>query len=100
MENEQQIINDVTGASHVVLDGAKDVFSSIVTFILNLMDKVTEPFGFKFTDVLNYIADFIKGAFNLFKQIINIFPSPINIILFISFIIFLCLIIYKFISGS
>lgn len=89
----------VSGVSQGAWNMVENIFNILIRLILNLLDSITSPFGFKFSEFLSTLSSFIKGNFNLINDVVSIFPSPFNEIFIFSLIFTICVLIYKFIRG-
>lgn len=82
-----------------ILACLENAFNTIVALIIGFIDGVSLVLGFKISDVFNKIISFFVGAMDFINSIIDIIPSPFNIILGSSFIFIIALFIYRVIRG-
>lgn len=96
-------VDGISAGAGVVTNTGKSFILSILngflTALLNFLDFISEPFGFKLSEVLSSFADFCVGIFNFFKDFFSFVPAPFNSLFFLAFLFLFCLLIYKLIRG-
>ena len=93
----------VSGIASVVGDSVllvlENAFNMFVSFIIGLIDGVSAPFGFKFSEVINQISSFIIGTAKFCTKIVVFFPQPFGLIFGTTIIFVICMFIYRVIRG-
>ena len=74
-------------------------FNAFVKVFLSFIDSLTSGFGFKFSELLIKITNFLYGFIDFIFDFFNFFPQPFGFILSFGFMFILFLNIYKFIRG-
>ena len=82
-----------------VLACLENAFNTIIALIIGFIDGISLVLGFKISDIFNKIISFFVGAMNFVNSIINIIPTPFNIIFGSSFIFIIALFVYRVIRG-